>query len=122
MMRLEIAVHQQGGSVRRDLAQEAALHEETEVVVNGGERNGRDATPDRGVNIFRGIVSVRSDDGLIDDLTLVRDRQTVLAGELTELLMGKAHDYWMRMIIKRPEALSIEIFPVSAKWGNHKAK
>jgi hypothetical protein len=36
---------------------------------------------------------VESDDGLIDHLTLVRDRQTVLHGQLTELFMGEAHDY-----------------------------
>jgi hypothetical protein len=39
------------------------------------------------------MVSVDSDDGLIDHLTLVRDRQTVLRGQLTELFMGEAHDY-----------------------------
>ncbi len=50
-----------------------------------------------------------SDDGLIDHLTLMRDRQTVLRGQLTELFMGEAHNYRMRMIIKRPGAVSIEI-------------
>jgi hypothetical protein len=39
------------------------------------------------------MVPVDSDDGLIDHLTLVRDRQTVLRGQLTELFMGEAHDY-----------------------------
>jgi hypothetical protein len=43
------------------------------------------------VNVFRGIVSVGSDDGLIDHLTLVRDRQTVLRCKLTELFVGEAH-------------------------------
>ena len=46
-------------------------------------------------------VSVGSDDGFIDYLTLVRDRQTMLRGQLTELLMSKMHDYRIRMIIKR---------------------
>jgi hypothetical protein len=31
----------------------------------------------------------------------VRDRQTVLRGQLTELFMGEAHDYRIRTIIKR---------------------
>jgi hypothetical protein len=48
-------------------------------------------------------------------LTLVRDRQTVLRGQLTELFMGEAHDYRMRMIIKRRGALSTEFFPVTSK-------
>ena len=56
-----------------------------------------------------------SDDGLIDHLTLVRDRQTVLRGQLTELFMGEAHDYRMRMIIKRRGTMSTEIFPVTSK-------
>ena len=56
-----------------------------------------------------------SDDGLIDHLTLVRDRQTVLRGQLTELFMGEAHDYRMRMIIKRSRAVSTEIFPLTSK-------
>jgi hypothetical protein len=54
------------------------------------------------------MVSVGNDDGLIDHLTLVRDRQTVLRGQLTELFMGEAHDYRMRIIIKRPGAVSTE--------------
>jgi hypothetical protein len=44
---------------------------------------------------------VRSDNGLIDHLALVRDRQTVLGSQFTELFMGEAHDYRMRTIIKR---------------------
>jgi hypothetical protein len=63
---------------------------------------------------------VRSDDGLKDHLTLVRDRQTVLRGQLTELLMGEAHDYRMRMIIKRRGAVSTEIFPVTSKRSGGK--
>ena len=100
-MRLEISIHQQGGGVRRDLPQKAALNKEPEVVVDRGQRNGWNATPDRGVNAFRGMVSVRSDDGFIDHLALVRDRQTVLRSQFTKLFMGKAHDYWMRIIIKQ---------------------
>src|SRR5579862_3545969 len=106
MMRLEIAVDQQGGSVRRNLAQKAAFHEETEIVVNGCERDGRNATPDRGENIFWRIVAVGSDDSLIDDLTLMRDRQTVLGGQFTELPMGELHNYWIRIIIKLWAAVS----------------
>jgi hypothetical protein len=45
----------------------------------------------------------------------VRDRQTVLRGQLTELFMGEAHDYRIRMIIKQPGAVSTEIFPVTSK-------
>jgi len=109
-MRFEIAVHEQRGRVRTDLAEQPALDEKPQIVVDRGERNEWNAAPDRGANVFRGIVSVGSDDGLIDHLTLVRDRQTVLRGQLTELLMGEAHDYRMRMIIKRPGAVSTEIF------------
>jgi hypothetical protein len=61
------------------------------------------------------MVSVGSDDGLKDDLALVRDRQTVLCGQLTELSMGEAHDYRMRMIIKRPKTMSTEIFAATSK-------
>jgi hypothetical protein len=39
------------------------------------------------------MVSVGRDDGLIDHLTLVRHRQAVLRGQLTELFVGEAHDY-----------------------------
>jgi hypothetical protein len=61
------------------------------------------------------MVPVGRDDGLIDHLTLVRDRETVLPGQLTELFMREAHDYRMRMSIKRPRAVSIEIFPLTSK-------
>src|SRR5208282_1814559 len=112
VMRFEIAVHAQGGRVRTDLSQHPALDEKPQIVVNRGQRNGWNATSDRGVNVFWGMVSVGSDDGLIDHLTLVRDRQTVLRGQLTELFMGEAHDYRIRMSIKRPRAVSTEIFPL----------
>ena len=92
-MRLEIAVHAQRGRMRGDLSQQPTLDEEPQIVVDGGERNGRNATPDRAVNIFWGIVSVARDDGLIDYLTLMCDRQTMLRRQLTELFVGEAHNY-----------------------------
>src|SRR5437660_11272889 len=100
-MRFEIAVHAQRGRMRTDLSQHPTLDEKSQIVVDRGQGHGWNSAPDRGVNVFRGIMPVRSDDGLIDHLTLVRDRQTVLRGQLTELFMVKAHDYRMRMIIKR---------------------
>ena len=93
MMRFEIAVHAQGGRMRSNLSQQSALDEKPQIVVDGGQRNGWNATPDRSINIFWGMVSMGSDDGLIDDLALMRDRQTMLRRQLTELLMGETHDY-----------------------------
>jgi len=92
-MRFEIAVHAQGGCMRSNLSQQSALDEQPQIVVNGGERNGWNATADRSINVFWGVVSVGSDDGLIDHLTLVRDRQTMLRRQLTKLFMGETHDY-----------------------------
>jgi hypothetical protein len=115
MMRFEIAVHEQRGRMRSDLAQQPALDEKPQIVVDRGERNGWNATSDRGVNVFWGMVSVGSDDGFIDHLTLVRDRQTVLLGQLTEMFMGGAHNYRIRTSIKRPRAVSTEIFPLTSK-------
>src|SRR5580704_7328738 len=100
-MRFEIAVHAQRGCMRSDLPQQPTLDEKPQIVVNRGQRNGWNATPDRGINVFWRMMPVGSDDGLIDHLTLVGDRQTVLPGQLTELFMGETHDYRMRMIIKR---------------------
>src|SRR5208282_1037453 len=114
-MRFEIAVHAQRGRMRSDLSQQPTFDEKPQVVVDRGERNGWNATPDHGVNVFRGIVSVGSDDGLIDHLTLVRDRQAVLCGQLTELFMGEAHDYRIRIIIKLHRAVSTEILPLTSK-------
>jgi len=109
-MRFEIAVHEQRGGMRTDLPQHPTLDEKPQIVVDRGERNGWDAAPDSGINVFRRIVSVRSDHRLIDHLTLVRDRQTVLCRQITELFMAEAHDYRLIMIIKEPRAMSTEIF------------
>ena len=123
VMRFEIAVHEQRICMRTDLSQQPTLDEKPQVVVDRGERNRWNAAPDRGVNVFWGIVSVGSDDGLVDHLTLVCDRQTVLRGQLTELFMGKAHDYRMIMIIKRTRAVSTEIFPLTSKTaGDRKTR
>ena len=93
MMRFEIAVHAQRGRMGSDLSKQPTLNEKPQVVIDRGERNGRNAAPDRGINVFRRIVAVGSDDGFIDYLALVRDRQTVLRRQFTELFMSEAHDY-----------------------------
>src|ERR1700678_4196281 len=100
-MWFEIAVHAQRGRMRTTLPQQPALDKKPQIVVDRGQRNRWNAAPNCGVNIFRGIVSVGSDDSLIEHLTLVRDRQTVLRGQLAELFMGEAHDDGTRIIIKR---------------------
>ena len=92
-MRFEIAVHAQRGRMRSNFSQQPTLDEKPQIVVDRGERNGWNTTSDGGVDVFWGIVSVGSDDGLIDHLTLVRDRQAVLRSDLTEPFVGKAHDY-----------------------------
>jgi hypothetical protein len=102
--------------MRTDLPQQPALDEKPQIIVDRGQRNGWNAASDRGVNVFWGIVSVGSDDSLIDHLTLVRDRQSVFRGPLAELFMGEAHDYRMRIIIKRPGAGSTEIFPWASNF------
>src|SRR5580700_11496082 len=98
-MRFEIAIHAQRGRMRSDLSQQPALDEKPQIVVDRGQRNGWNAAPDSSVNVFWRIVPVGSDDGLIDHLTLVRDRQTMFRGQLTKLFMGEAHNYRIRMII-----------------------
>jgi hypothetical protein len=99
-VRIEIAVHPQGGCVRSDLSQQSTFDEKPQVVVDRGQRNGWNAAPDCGVNAFGRMVSVGSDNGLIDHLPLVRDRQSMLRGQLTELFVGKTHDYRIRMSIE----------------------
>jgi hypothetical protein len=109
-MRFEIAIHKQRGGMRSDLPQQSALDEKPQIVVDRGQRNRWNAAPDRRVNIFRGIVSVGSDHGLVNHLTLMGHGQTVLRGQLTKLLVGGAHNYRIRMIIKRSGTVSTEIF------------
>lgn len=103
-MRFEIAVYAQRGCMRADLPQHPTLDEKPQIVVDRGQRNGGDAAPHRGINVFRRVVPVGSDDGLVDHLTLVCDRQAVLRSQLAELFMGETHDYWIRIIIKRQRA------------------
>ena len=91
VMRFEIAVHAQRGRMRTDLSQHPTLDEKSQIVVDRGQRNRWNTTPNRGINVFRGIVPTRGYNSLIHYLPLVRDRQTVLRGQLAELFMGKAH-------------------------------
>jgi hypothetical protein len=98
-MRFEIAVHTQSRRMRSDLSQQSAFDKKPQIVIDRSQRNRWNATPDRGVNVFWRMMSVRSDDCFIYHLTLVRDRQTVSLGQLTEVFMGETHDYRMRMII-----------------------
>ncbi len=90
-MGFKIAIHPQSGCVRRDLSQQSTLDKKSQIVVDRGHRNGWNATPDCGVNIFWRMVPVRSNHGFVNYLTLVRDRQTMLRSQFTELFMGKPH-------------------------------
>src|SRR5580698_4456368 len=114
-MRFEIAVHPQRGRMRSDLPQQSTFNEKLKVIVDRGQRNGWNATPHRSVNLFRGMVAMRRDDRFVDHLALVGDRQTVLLGQFTELFMAGAHNYWIRMIIKRRGAVSTEFSSASAR-------
>ena len=93
----------------RNLSQQSALDEKPQIVVNGGERNGWNVPSHRGVNTLRGMVAVGSHDCLIDHLTLVGDRQAVLQGQFTKLLMRVAHSYRTIVIIKQMLCLSSEL-------------
>ena len=121
VMRFEIAVHAQRGRVRSYLSQQPAFNEKPQIVVDGGERNGWNTTSDCSVNIFGGIMSVGSDDGLINNLPLVRDRQAVFCRQFTELFVGEAHNYRIRMIIKRRrvESISKSHWPVEIPFDQH---
>ena len=78
----------------RHFAQQAMLDKETQIVIDGSQRNGRYAFANGGIDLFRRAVTVRSDDGLVNNLALVGSRQAVLPGELAELLVGKAHNFY----------------------------
>jgi hypothetical protein len=85
--------------MRRDLSQQPTLDEKPQIVVDRGQRNRWNATANRSIDVLRGMVSVGSDHGLIDHLTLVRDCQTVLRGQFPELFMGETHNYRIRISI-----------------------
>ena len=91
MVRFEIAIHAQGGRMGRDLAQEAALHEETEIVVNRSQRDRRDSFLDGCIDLLGRVMSVRSDDDFVHYLALVRRGETALPGKIAELLVGEPH-------------------------------
>lgn len=54
------------------------LDEEPQVLVDSGQRNCRSSAPHLSVDCLSGVMSRRRYDGLVDDLTLVRSRQTTL--------------------------------------------
>lgn len=91
VMRFEISIHTQGGRMRRDLAQEASLHEETEIVVNGSQRNRRDSLLHSRIDLLWRVMPVRRDDRLVHYLALVRRGEAGLPGKIAELLVGKPH-------------------------------
>jgi hypothetical protein len=102
-MRFAIAVHAQGRSMRSHLPQQSTIDEKSQVVVDRGERNRWNASPYRGVNALWRMVPVGSNDGFVDHLALVRDRQPMLRRQLTELFRAKTHIYWIRISIKHSE-------------------
>ena len=85
--------------MRRNLPQQTALDKKTQIVVDRGQRNGWNAAPHRGENVLWRMMSVRGNDRFVHHLALMRYRQSVLVGQFTELIMGKAHDYRIRIII-----------------------
>ena len=90
-MRFEIAIHPQSGRMRRDLTQEASLHEKTEIVVNGSQRNRRDSLLHGRIDLLGRVMPVRRDNRLVHYLALVRRGEAALPGKISELLMIKPH-------------------------------
>ena len=87
-MGFEIAFYQQGRSMRAHFPQKSVLHEQPQVIVDGSQRDGRNAPPDIGVDLLGRIVSGRGDDGLIDDLPLVRSRKAMLPSQVPKLFVS----------------------------------
>jgi hypothetical protein len=91
VMGFQVSIHTQCGGVRRDLSQEAALNEETEIVVYGRQRYRWNSFADRFIDLLGRVMSVGGDHGLIHNLPLVRDSETALPRKIAELLMGELH-------------------------------
>jgi hypothetical protein len=87
MMRIEIAVHTQGGSVWRDFAKQSVLHEETKIVVDRSQRNGWKTLAHGGVDLLRGAVTVRGDDHLVNHLALMRGSEAMLPREFPKVFV-----------------------------------
>ena len=87
MMRFETAFHQQGGSMRAHFPQKSLLHEQPQVVVDGGDRYRRNPPPHIGVDLLGRIVSGRGDNGLINDLALVRGCKATLPSQVPKLFV-----------------------------------
>jgi hypothetical protein len=92
MVRLEIAFHQERGSMRTDFPQQSVFHEQSQVLVNRSQGDGWSPPPDFGVYILRRIVSRRGHYSLIDDLPLMRGSQSTLPGQFPKLLMSRGHE------------------------------
>ena len=91
MVRFKISIHAQRGGVRRDLAQQAALHEKPKIVVHGRQRDRWDSPADAFINLFGRVMSVRGNDCLVYDLPLVCGSEAASPGKFPELLVGKLH-------------------------------
>jgi hypothetical protein len=92
MVRFGVSVHAESGGMRRDFTQHAVLHEETQVVVDGGKRNRRNALANGCINLLRRAMTVRGDDCFIDDLALMRGREAALPGHFPKLVVSQPHD------------------------------
>ncbi|HXM22621.1 MAG TPA: hypothetical protein VN948_15295 [Terriglobales bacterium] len=91
VVRVEVAVDAQCGTVGSDLAEQAVLDEEADIFVNRGQRHGRNTVADLGINLLGRIVSRGRYHGLVDDLALVGRSKAELPGKIAELCVGHAH-------------------------------
>ena len=80
----------------RDFPQEAALHEEAEIVINGGQRNGRDPLLYRRVDLLGRVMSVGGDNRLVNNLALVRGSEAAPPGKIAKLLVSESHHHRAR--------------------------
>jgi hypothetical protein len=91
VVRVQISIDTKCRGVRRDLTQQAALNEKTEIVVNGRQRDRRDPLANGFIDLLGRMMSVSSDNSFVHYLPLVSGGEATLPCEIAELLMGESH-------------------------------
>ena len=89
MMGVQISLEPRGAMVQAYLTQQSLINEGFDVLVNGTERYGWNLLPDLLVDEFRTGMIAHGHQRLVDHLTLMSYRQTMLATQLAKLVRVK---------------------------------
>lgn len=117
-MRFEVRIDAQGAVMWAHLAEDPGINKRFQIVINGGQGDGRNLFPHGIIDLFGRVVPTRRGRGVENDPALVRRRQAVFPAETLEIRREFLwHSYQMIIIINGFRVCPTSLAEVTGRRG-----